>query len=154
MPSTKPRTRNIRRSLAAAGMLLGAATAALSVEFRHALDGSPLNLSPLPGEQLTEAVKSFHETGVNPYNGNSDALAKGKELYETYCQVCHLADGSGKMGPSLISEKTVLPRAGTDVGMFEIIHSGASGAMSSFSRRGLTQDQILTIIAYVRSLKK
>jgi cytochrome c-L len=154
MLSTKSRIRNLRRWLATAGILLGMTTAALAVEFRHALDGSPLNLAPLPGEELTPAVKSFHETGVNPYKGNPEALAKGKELYETYCHVCHLPDGSGKMGPSLISDTPVLPRAGTDVGKFEIIHSGASGAMSSFSRRGLTQDQILSIIAYVHSLKK
>jgi cytochrome c-L len=38
--------------------------------------------------------------------------------------------------------------------MFEIIYGGASGAMQSFARRGLTQDQILRIMAYVRSLKK
>ena len=145
---------NLHRWLAALILLLSGATAVPAVEFRHALDGSPLNLAPLPGEELTPAVKSFHETGVNPYNGESKALAKGKELYETYCQVCHLPDGSGRMGPSLIADKPVLPRAGTDVGKFEIIHSGASGAMSSFSRRGLTQDQILSIIAYVDSLKK
>ena len=45
-------------------------------------------------------------------------------------------------------------RAGTDVGMFEVVYGGASGAMQSFARRGLTQDQMLRIMAYVRSLKK
>ena len=38
--------------------------------------------------------------------------------------------------------------------MFEVIYSGASGEMQAFSKRGLTQDQILRIIAYVRCLKK
>ena len=58
------------------------------------------------------------------------------------------------MGPSLIDDVIVNKRANTDVGMFEIIHSGASGAMRPFSKRGMTQDQILKIIAYVHSLKK
>jgi cytochrome c-L len=40
------------------------------------------------------------------------------------------------------------------VGKFEIIHSGAAGAMKAFSKRGVTQDQILKIIAYINSLKK
>ena len=35
-----------------------------------------------------------------------------------------------------------------------IIHSGAAGAMRPFSKRGVTQDQILKIIAYIHTLKK
>ena len=42
----------------------------------------------------------------------------------------------------------------TDVCQFEILYGGASGAMQSFARRGMTQDQMLKVIAYVRSLKK
>ena len=34
--------------------------------------------------------------------------------------------------------------------MFEILYGGASGAMQSFARRGMTQDQMLKIIAYVQ----
>ncbi len=47
------------------------------------------------------------------------------------------------MGPSLVDDVYVNKRANTDVGKFEIIHSGAAGAMRSFAKRGLTQDQIL-----------
>ena len=42
----------------------------------------------------------------------------------------------------------------TDPGMFAIIDGGASGAMQSFHRRGMKQDEILRIIAYVRTLDK
>jgi cytochrome c-L len=38
--------------------------------------------------------------------------------------------------------------------MFEVIYGGASGVMPSWSKRGMTQDEMLEIIAYVRSLKK
>ncbi len=38
--------------------------------------------------------------------------------------------------------------------MFEVIYGGASGEMQAFSKRGLTQDQILRIVAYIRSLEK
>jgi cytochrome c-L len=125
-----------------------------AIEFRHALDDSPLNLTPIEGEEITDAVKSFRETGQEPYVGNSEAIAAGKALYDEHCQACHMPDGSGGMGPSLIDDVVLSERAGTDVGKFEIIHSGAAGAMKAFSKRGITQDQILKLIAYIHTLKK
>ncbi|MBL8883103.1 MAG: c-type cytochrome [Hyphomicrobium sp.] len=138
----------------AAVLTLPATSVRADVEFRHALDDSVLDLSPIKGEEITEAVKSFRKDGVNPYNGNADALAAGKALFEENCQACHHADATGGMGPSLVDDVFVNSRANTDIGMFEIIHSGASGAMRSFSQRGVTQDQILKIISYIHSLKK
>ena len=85
-------------SLACAGPVLA------DVEFRHALDDSPLDLEPLKGEEITDAVKSFRKDGVNPYNGNAEALAAGRTLYEENCQACHLEDGRGGMGPSLVDD--------------------------------------------------
>ena len=38
--------------------------------------------------------------------------------------------------------------------MFEVIYAGAAGAMQSFFRRGMPQEEMLKIIAYVRTLKK
>lgn len=154
--------RNIRRlprlsfSLAAAAFCAAALPLPVlaDVEFRHALDDSVLDISPIKGEEITDAVKAFRKDGANPYNGQADAITAGQALFEENCQACHGADATGGMGPSLVDEVYVNSRANTDVGMFEIIHSGASGAMRSFSERGVTQDQILRIIAYVHSLKK
>jgi len=146
---------NLRRLPAVAFVaLVLAAAPAIAVEFRNALDDSPLEMDPIKGEEFTDAVKSFHESGENPYNGNADAIAAGKALYNQDCQVCHKPDGSGGMGPSLIDDTVINTRANTDVGMFEIIHSGAAGAMRPFSKRGVTQDQMLQIIAYIHTLKK
>lgn len=128
-------------------------TAGQEIQFRHAVDDQPLDLPPRPGEQLTEAVKQFRRTGVNPYAGDEGALAEGKKLYAQWCQSCHLPDGSGRMGPSLIDEEYYYPRVPTDIGLFEIIYGGATGAMQPFGRR-MTQDQILKLMVYVRSLKK
>jgi cytochrome c-L len=147
----KPRT---YRALALSAAIVTAAIPALAVEFKNALDDSPIDLSPIKDETITDQVKSFYSTGKNPYVGDADATAAGKALYDANCQVCHKPDGSGGMGPSLIDETYSNTRANTDVGKFEIIHSGAAGAMRPFSKRGITQDQILHIIAYVDTLKK
>ena len=64
-----------------------------------------------------------------------------------------MPDGSGRIGPSFIGETHHYPRFTTDKGMFEIVYGGATGAMQGFGNR-LTQDQILRVMAYVRSLKK
>ncbi len=135
-------------------VLSAASPATAQVEFRHALDNSPLEVKPRPNEVETEAVKTFKATGTNPYLNQEAALAQGKKLYEANCQSCHLKDGSGRLGPSLIGDKWIRERAATDVGMFEVVYGGAAGAMQSFARRGMSQDDMLKIIAYVRSLKK
>lgn len=135
-------------------LALSHSTALADVAFRNALDDSPLDLSPIKGEEFTDAVKSFHKDGVNPYNGNPEAIGQGKAQFEDHCQACHGEDATGGMGPSLVDNVFANNRANTDVGIFEIIHSGASGAMRSFSERGVTQDQILKIIAYIHTLKK
>lgn len=131
-----------------------APSALADIEFRHALDNSPLDLAPIKGEEITAAVESFRKDGVNPYDGDADAIAAGKALYDDNCQACHKPDGTGGMGPSLVDDVYINKRANTDVGVFEIIHSGSSGAMRSFSIRGVTQDQILKMIAYIHTLKK
>ncbi len=152
---------HVRLHFAALVVIAGAAATGIvalaadqAIEFRHALDDSPLDVSPIKGETFTEAVKSFHATGTNPYSGNAEAFERGKELYNEDCAACHMPDGTGRIGPSLVDEDTIYPRVKTDVGMFEVIHSGASGAMQSFAQRGMLQDDMLKVMAYVRSLKK
>jgi cytochrome c-L len=139
-------------SLAALGGWLSSAPAT-EISFRHIVDDSPLDVSLRPNEPATEAVRRFHATGVDPYTGDAAALAEGKRLYETWCQSCHLPDGTGRIGPSLVSDVHAYPRTKTDVGMFEIVIAGGTGAMQPFRDR-LSQDEILKVIAYVRSLKR
>jgi cytochrome c-L len=139
--------------IAVAAMLLAVAASAAMPQFTSPLDDGPLDVKTLPGEQITEAVQKFYDTGDDPYKGDAAALVKGKDLYQTYCQACHLPDGSGRIGPSLIGDTHHYPRFTTDKGMFEIIYGGATGAMQPFGKR-LTQDQILLVMAYVRTLKK
>jgi cytochrome c-L len=121
--------------------------------FRHAFDDSVLDVSPKPGEVFTPAVESFHASGLDPYIGDATATAEGKLLYDAWCQGCHMPDGSGHMGPSLVDNVYIYDRVPTDAGLFEAIFAGAGGAMQSFADR-MTQDEMLKVIAYVRDLQK
>lgn len=128
-------------------------TAQAPVVFKHAFDDSVLDVSPKPGETFTSALESFHASGNDPYVGDANATAQGKELYDSWCQGCHMPDGSGHMGPSLIDDVYLYDRVPTDAGLFEVIFAGAGGAMQSFATR-MTQDEMLKVVAYIRALQK
>jgi len=135
-------------------IVVASATASgAGIQFRSAFDDSPLDVSPKAGETLSPAVQIFHQTGRNPYRDDDQAIAGGKRLYMMWCQGCHNPDANGRIGPSLIGDSYLYDRVATDVGMFEIIYGGAAGAMQSFKPR-MSQDEMLRIIAYVRSLKQ
>jgi cytochrome c-L len=142
------------RFLSVNALAISLASAGDVADFKSPWDNSPMTFELLPGEVETPAVKKFKATGDNDYRGNADAMADGKKLYVSNCMVCHGADGTGKMGPTLVGKDVVYKQVLTDPGMFSIIYGGASGAMQSFHRRGMKQDEMLRIIAYVRTLDK
>jgi cytochrome c-L len=59
-----------------------------------------------------------------------------------------------KMGPTLAGKDVIYKQVLTDPGMFSIIYGRASGAMQFFYRRGMKRDEMLRIVAYVRTLEK
>jgi cytochrome c-L len=93
-------------------------------------------------------------TGVNDDRADADAIVECRNLYTSDCIVCHGAEGTGEMGPTIVGKDVVEKQVLTDAGMFAIIYRQVSGAMQSFHRRGMKQDEILRIIAYVRTLDK
>jgi cytochrome c-L len=142
-------------SLIATMLVASVARASELSDFKHPLDNSPLEFKLLPNEVETPAVKKFKETGVNDYRDDAAAIAEGKRLYTTHCVICHGVDVKGtRMGPTLLGPDRVYKQAQSDPGMFSIIYAGATGVMQSFNRRRMPQDQMLRIIAYVRSLDK
>src|SRR6202522_763224 len=136
-------------ALAVNAMAISYVTAGDVADFKNPLDNSPMTFELQAGEAETPAVKKFKETGDDDYRGNADAIADGKKLYVSNCIICHGADATGKMGPTLVGKDVVYKQVLTDPGMFSIIYGGASGAMQSFHRRGMKQDEMLRIIAYV-----
>ena len=54
----------------------------------------------------------------------------------------------------MIGKDHIYDQTNTDAGMFAIIFAGATGAMQPFSLRDVTQDQMLKMVAYIRSIDK
>jgi cytochrome c-L len=123
------------------------------VEFLDPLTNEPLALEERPEQALTPAIEQFHATGENSYAGDPQAIAAGKQIYQRWCQACHMPDGSGRIGPNLNDAKWQYPRTATARGKFEIIYAGGAGAMQAFGNR-LDQDEILKLIAFVDTLQK
>jgi cytochrome c-L len=119
--------------------------------FLKALNNEPLEFSYRPDQVITPQVEEFHQTGVNPYGGDAEAIAAGQAIYRRTCAACHLPDGSGRIGPNLIHGDWKYPRTGTEVGRFEIIYGGGAGAMQAFGQR-MDQDDILKVMAFIDTL--
>jgi cytochrome c-L len=122
------------------------------VVFRNSLDNELLEFEYRTDQEITEAVEEFYTTGLNPYSGDEEALEAGQKLYKRLCQSCHLADGAGRIGPSLNDDEWERDRTHTDVGRFEIIYGGGAGAMQAFGRR-MDQDEILKVMAYIDTFR-
>lgn len=119
------------------------------VQFKDPLNNKPLQIE-LPAD-ASEAVRQFHQTGENPYQGDEQALAQGKQVYDRWCRACHLDDGTGRIGPSLVDDTWKYERTDTPVGRFEIVYAGGAGAMQAFGDR-LSQDEILQVMAHLDRL--
>lgn len=147
---TRTRTLGLMQVVAAFGG--GHAAQAAEIEFRSALTDKPLEFKYRTDQTITPAVEEFHQTGVNPYAGDAQALADGEKVYQKLCQACHLKDGTGRIGPNLTDDQWTRARTDTEVGRFEIIYGGGAGAMQAFGRR-IDQDDILKVMAYIDTFR-
>jgi cytochrome c-L len=110
----------------------------------------------------TPAAKEFLATGKNPYVGNAEAIAKGKKVFQLYsCTQCHGPEAKGQVGPGLTGPTYKYPKDATNKGMFETIWHGTNGGMGAKgiglmvpgdNTQGITPDEMLQIIAWVRSM--
>lgn len=108
--------------------------------------------------QDTPAVKEFLKSGKNIYVGDEAAIKAGKRTFNLYsCTACHGGKGEGAVGPGLIGENFRYAKNTTNKGMFETIWAGTNGGMGAKGYGlmapddGLSPDEVLKLIAYVRS---
>ena len=132
------------------------------IEFVTTQDGSPMKIDP--ALFTTPEAKEFMTTGKNPYIGNADAIAKGKKVFQLYsCTQCHGPEAKGQVGPGLTGPDFRYPKDATNKGMFETVWHGTNGGMGakgiglmdpSDPKNGISPDELLKVIAWVRSMSK
>jgi len=127
-------------------------TQLLRIIARAGLKPWPKLFQNLRSTRETELAEDFPIHVVCQWIGNTQAIAEGKTAYVQWCAGCHLDDGTGRIGSNLVDDEYRYQRTNTDVGLFEVIYAGATGAMQAFGDR-VSQDDILKIIAYMKTLE-
>ena len=106
------------------------------------------------GKGEAEAIRAGREL-ENPYRASPQTLEEGKELFLTYCAVCHGEQGrgdgpiSGKIPPppSYVSDRLMQFPPGR---IFHVISMG-TGKMPSYAAQ-LTSDERWKIVTYVHAV--
>ena len=98
----------------------------------------------------------------NPFAGDANAVAAGKELFMKTCKRCHGPGGLGD-GPDADPDSapdmdlTVAKRAARNpdgVVFYKIWNGRKKPKMPAFKNEGLTQDQAWQIVSFVQTLRK
>lgn len=131
-----------------------AAAPQTALDLRNTVTGDPLDLNlAKPEGRDTPAVKTFLETGKNPYIEDYSCLAKAESLFLSACSGCHGEIGEGKIGPGLNDNYWTYPKNETDQGIFETVFGGARAQMGPHTA-DLTLDDMLLVTSWVRHLYK
>ena len=127
-----------------------------TIVFVKTTDGSDLIIPEAMFD--TDAAKEFLATGKNIYVGDSEAIKMGKKRYNLWsCTQCHGPTAKGQVGPGLTGPDFRYPKDATNKGMFETIWAGTNGGMGAkgfglmTADDGVTPDELLKIIAFIRS---
>ena len=106
---------------------------------------SQVPLGSPPGQPM-----SLGSTIANPFEGDAEAVARGKALFGAMnCVYCHGAGGSGLIGPPLNAPGWRY--GGTPAQIYNSIHDGRPQGMPAWGGV-LPPDQVWQIVAYVESL--
>lgn len=142
--------------LGAAGSVVALAAVAqvAGVNLSNTITGETLNFNEaLPEGRDTVGVKTFMETGRNPYAEDASCLKQGEQIFLSACSGCHGHLGEGKIGPGLNDSYWTYPQNETDEGLFSTIFGGARASMGP-QYQNLTLDEMLKVMSWVRHLYK
>jgi mono/diheme cytochrome c family protein len=100
-------------------------------------------LAALPLTVMGHRGGSADEALTDPFLGQSDAIAAGKDIYRSKCYVCH--HSAGGRGPNLFATKI------SDERFLETVINGRKGTqMPAFGLR-LSPDEVWQVHAFVKS---
>src|SRR5215813_8565448 len=100
-------------------------------------------IAALPLWAISTRSGSADETVVDPYLGQPDAIAAGKDTYRSKCLVCH--QSAGGRGPNLFATKL------SDEAFLETVINGRKGTlMPAFGLR-LSPDEVWRVHAFIKS---
>lgn len=87
----------------------------------------------------------------NPFRGDAEAITEGKEIFISTCAACHLPDGRGLVGPSLIDPHWKYGQ--DDASLFETVAEGRPLGMPPWGTQ-LGTAKIWKSLAYMETLPK
>jgi mono/diheme cytochrome c family protein len=95
----------------------------------------------------------------NPVTADDVSVARGQQLFETHCQICHGAsgEGNGPVAPFLTTYKpanltSVVVQAKSDGAIFLTITNGLVDRMPPLNEN-LTVRERWDVVNYIRTLK-
>jgi cytochrome c oxidase cbb3-type subunit 3 len=97
------------------------------------------------------AVRAASRPTANPYHGDAAAIAKGAETWNTICVACHLPEGTGLVGPSLVDP--YWKYGSSDADLFETVNAGRPLGMPPWGPQ-LGTEKIWQVLAYLETLPK
>ena len=92
------------------------------------------------------------EATILEYRSDAAAMAAMEGLFKGKCAQCHVADGSGDVGPNLTDEYWINVSSVTDIAT--ILTKGVVAKGMPAWDRQLTQTQIVLLSAYVAQLRE
>ena len=110
-------------------------------------------IQPPKAPQAATAQNQQGPKKLNPFTGNTEAIAQGRTIYmQSGCNGCH-GMGGGGMGPSIMDDNWKF--GGDDETLFKLIKGELpQQTMPAVFGKILTEEQVWKIIVWIRSIYK
>ena len=103
------------------------------------------------GPMADIASRGLSEEDLMALSGDPSVLEEGKAVYAQYCQVCHLPEGQGLVGPNLTDGHWIHGGRLTDI--YDTVYNGVPEKGMLSWKNSLPLSDILAVSAYVGTLR-